>query len=367
LCEGSFPKPFRQDPLLPAQEADEESERDLLKQAAACASKQLIGSYSRIDLATGRSRVPSLYAYDVLRAALGHAFDPAELQKVNVETTLADPAPLDYANAVDDTEFDLALLRNASPGSAAYLTKINPVAADVLRQRWRRWHTAWHGADGRFETIDFALNDRRLSKVAYSPTDLQKYAQCPYRFYLKAILRLGPFDQPEAPQRMEASVRGTIFHAVTERVMLSEEGVSFDELDSILEAVAAEAAAENPPAIEEVWRQEVSRLRADLRGWLSEYLISSQDWKPIKVETEFETVLFDRFKLKGRIDVVEQHTSGLLRVVDHKTGTPKERSRRSGRVKFCSPYCMRWSKARGRVSFISQRCAGIISGWRFRP
>ena len=335
LCEGSFPKPFRQDPLLPAQDIDEESERDLLNQAAACATKLLIGSYSRIDLASGRARVPSLYAYDILRAALGHAFDPMELQKANVETTLAWPAPMDVKDAVDDTEYDLALLRNAIAGSAAYIKTVNPIAADVLRNRWRRWHSTWHAADGKFETIDFALNERRLSQTAYSPTDLQKYAQCPYRFYLRVILKLKPYEMPEAPQRMEASVRGMIFHTVTERVLKSDQLVSFDELDTILQAVADEQ--EKRTAIEEVWRQELSRLRADLRGWLAEHHVSSQDWKPVKVEEDFETVLFDRFKLKGRIDLVEEHTSGLLRVIDHKTGTPKEKIATIGKGEVLQP------------------------------
>ncbi|HYP06257.1 MAG TPA: PD-(D/E)XK nuclease family protein [Bryobacteraceae bacterium] len=322
LCEGSFPKPFRQDPLLPAQETDEESERDLLRQAAACATGQFVGSYSRVDLATGRARVPSLYAYDVLRAALGRPPEAADFDASHVQTTLAWPAPQEIADAVDDTEYDLALLREPVGASAAYITKINPLAADVLRQRWRRWHTAWHAADGRFEEIDFSLTEKRLTHEAYSPTDLQKYAQCPYRFYLRSIIELKPFEQPEAPQRMEPSVRGNIFHRVTERVMTAEGQVSFEELDAVLEKIAAEEADMWSPAIEEVRRQELGRLRADLRGWLSEYHVTSQEWKPIKVEEDFEAVLFDRFKVKGRIDVVEQHVSGLRRIIDHKTGTP---------------------------------------------
>ena len=60
---------------------DEAEERELLRQAAACAGSRFIVSYSRIELGTGRARVPSLYVYEVMRAARGSAFDPRELQR----------------------------------------------------------------------------------------------------------------------------------------------------------------------------------------------------------------------------------------------------------------------------------------------
>ena len=106
LMRGSLSRPFREDPLLLNEEResygmpkiDEDRGARTSETSGGLRGGQFIGSYSRIDLATGRARVPSLYAYDVLRAARGHAFDPAELQKhaeSNVETTLAWPAPHD--------------------------------------------------------------------------------------------------------------------------------------------------------------------------------------------------------------------------------------------------------------------------------
>jgi ATP-dependent helicase/nuclease subunit B len=363
LCEGSFPRPFREDPLLLNEQRDnygmpkidEDEERELLKQAAACASTRFIASYSRIDLATGRARVPSLYAYDVLRAARGHSFDPAELQKhaeSNVETTLAWPAPHNYRNAIDDTEYDLAVLRapfeSRSPveGAAAYLSAINPLTVDVLRNRWRRWHTSWHATDGIFEEIDaqLVLKDYRLTNRAYAPTALQQFAMCPYRFYLGSILRLKPLPETGAAQRMDPRTRGSIFHYVQERVMstltfpIEDSAAAYDALDRETRAVAEGEASRNPPAIPAVWEQELERLRADLRGWLAEYVRITQEWHPVAIEREFDTTLFGRYKIRGAIDVVEKHISGLHRVVDHKTGTPpKDKPRGLGKGEVLQP------------------------------
>ena len=312
LCEGVFPRPFREDPLLLNEtrerygipKLDEDAERDLLKQAAACAESTLIASYARIDLATGRARVPSLYAYDVLRAARGRAFDPAELQRhaeSNVETTLAWPAPHHFVNAIDDTEYDLAVLRgpfeshDPVEGSAAYLARISPLAVDVLRNRWRRWHKAWHATDGVFEDIEpqLALKNRRLTEKAYSPTALQQFAMCPYRFYLDSILMLKPLAEAGAAQRMDPRTRGSIFHRVQEHMMreltlpIEDLHAAYDRLDGTMRSIAAEEAATNPPAIPSVWEQELERLHGDLRGWLTEYSRIAQEWHPVGIEQCF--------------------------------------------------------------------------------
>ena len=51
------------------------------------------------------------------------------------------------------------------------------------------------------------------------------------------------------------------------------------------------------------------------------------EWIPDAVELQFgkepnEITVLDQFRLSGAIDVVEKHVSGVLRVLDHKTGTP---------------------------------------------
>jgi ATP-dependent helicase/nuclease subunit B len=364
LCEGSFPKLLREDPLLLNEQraklgmaiVDEADERDLLRQAAACAGSRFIVSYSRIELGTGRARVPSLYAYEVMRAARGSAFDPRELQKEaegRVQTTLAWPAPHAVQEAIDDTEYDLGVLREpfetqpAIPGAAAYLGEVNPMAVNVLRHRWRRWRDAWNATDAVFDDIEaqIMLKDRRVTRHAYSPTSLQQFAMCPYRFYLSSVLRLRPLPDAEPAQRMDPRTRGEIFHRTQARVMeelsmpVEDAAAAYSLLESALADVSQEEADNHPPAIRQVWVEEIARLRADLRGWLSEYLRASGEWIPLHVEHRFESInVLEGFQLTGAIDVIERHTSGTIRVIDHKTGTPpKEAPQTIGKGEVLQP------------------------------
>ena len=89
LNEGSFPRPPADNPLLPDQYRNAiagasrraREDNDLLRVAAACAHSRLVLSYSRIDLVTGRQRVPSFYVFEALRAARGQGVDVREIER----------------------------------------------------------------------------------------------------------------------------------------------------------------------------------------------------------------------------------------------------------------------------------------------
>ena len=89
-------------------------ERVLLHLAAGAATERLYVSYPRLDVAEGRERVPSFYALDVLRGATGTIPDLQRLKSAAAaagDSTLAWPAPKDPAEAIDDQEHDLSVLR----------------------------------------------------------------------------------------------------------------------------------------------------------------------------------------------------------------------------------------------------------------
>src|SRR6188474_2509466 len=76
--------------------------------------------------------------------------------------TLAWPAPLVAATAIDDFEHDLAtmfaLLHNPSDsvkGRARYLYELSPELQRSLSSRWLRWHRKqWEPADGIVRSTD---------------------------------------------------------------------------------------------------------------------------------------------------------------------------------------------------------------------
>jgi ATP-dependent helicase/nuclease subunit B len=356
--EGLFPRPPAEDPLLLHAQREalgielREEDTELLRVAVACASERLAISFSRLDLLTGRERVPSYFAFEAHRAAGGPDLDVREFEaraRAATGTRIGWPAPVDPADALDDAEFDLATLAPRAKGSGQYLKSLPGRAVYSLRARWVRWHKPWKAADGLFieEIGSDALLAYRLSARAWSPSVLQQYARCPYRFALRGIHGLRPAEQPGGIQRMDPATRGQIFHAVQYRLLrdLNERGLlpvhagnlaaALDRLDTVLPEVAEEFEAKLAPAIPQIWRSEVQAIRADLRGWLQQKSSLEADWTPEYFELSFglkdpagrdphsrkdAVEVSGGFHLQGSIDLVERHRSGVLRVVDHKTG-----------------------------------------------
>jgi ATP-dependent helicase/nuclease subunit B len=343
LCEGTFPKPHFDDPLLAGNLAElEAGERLLLRQACASATEQIVLSWPRIELSSGRVRVPSFYVLEAARAASGSAMDRRAIERSaeqDIETRIGWPAPGDHHNAIDETEYDLARLRpamsaKATPGLAAYLTQISPTLARSLRARWSRWNRKWSTADGLILTASSSLKplDRfRLSARSYSPSSLQLFASCPYRFALSAAMGLSPLKQATALERLDPLTRGNLFHEVQKRLVPALNGYPADqtafssalkELDRILDETAAEFAERLAPAIDQIWKNEVERLRADLRAWLVSVATDQTGWVPVAPEQTFtDKVIAGGWKLNGRMDLVEEAPDGALWVTDYKTGS----------------------------------------------
>ena len=170
LSERLFPHKVVEDPILPDAarrliSADLEvqaervaTERLALRVAAGAARQRLFLSYPRLDVEQGRPRVPSFYALEALRAAEGYLpgfYELADRAAATRELRLGWPAPDNAQEAIDQAEFDLALLQklvDADPdttvGAAHYLLNTNMHLARALRARGRRWLRRWTPADG---------------------------------------------------------------------------------------------------------------------------------------------------------------------------------------------------------------------------
>jgi RecB family exonuclease len=356
--EGLFPRPPAEDPLLLHAQRQtlgielREEDTGLLRIAVACASERLAISFSRLDLLTGRERVPSFYAFAAHRAAGGPDLDVREFEaraRSATGTRIGWPAPPDPADALDDAEFDLATLAPLAAGSGQYLKSLPGRAVHSLRARWVRWHKPWKAADGLFieEIGSDTLKPYLLSARAWSPSVLQQYARCPYRFALRGIHGLRPVERPGGIQRMDPATRGRMYHAIqfhllcdlaeAQELPVTPENLAaaLCRLDAVLHRVATQEEAALAPAIPQIWRSEVRSIRADLRGWLQQKAALEPDWTPEYYELSFgpnppvrhdphsrnEAVTVNAgFQLQGSVDLVERHRSGILRVVDHKTG-----------------------------------------------
>jgi ATP-dependent helicase/nuclease subunit B len=375
LAEKLFPRKLIDDPILLDEQRSlieganlitrpsrAEAERLALRLAVGAASRRVHLSYPRIDVQQARTRVPSFYGLEVLRAAEGFlpGFDKlASRAESGASGRLGWPAPADPRVAIDEAEYDLALLSpliDAAPetvaGTAHYLLSTNKHLARALRARSRRWLRRWTPSDGLIEPDDAAseaLAAHQMSVRSFSPTALQNYAACPYRFFLQAVHKLQPREEPAAIEVIDPLTRGSLFHHVQYLVLTRlrkakllpvtkatcEKSIAL--VDEVLERVALEYEDELAPAIPRVWEDGINAIRADLHEWLRQASESDDGWVPYKFELSFGLADRDRddkdpdsqndpvpitgaLKLRGSIDLVERHTSGKIRATDHKTG-----------------------------------------------
>jgi CRISPR/Cas system-associated exonuclease Cas4 (RecB family) len=374
LAEGGFPRKVAEDPLLlddirreisdtlATNHRRREHERLLLSIAAAAAAKQFTFSYPRIDLGQSRPRVPSFYALELIRAAKGYLPELREFQEDaarRAESRLDRFAPMDFAEAIDDAEYDLVALERALAlkgaqqlGAMSYLTRVNETLARSLRARYSRWEvkkrfTAYDGLLNTDRDLAGVLPAYRLTARPYSPTALQAFATCPYRFALHGMMGLRPRDEIQPLHQMDPLTRGALFHdaqrrffeQAKEKRLLPLDAWKIDAcrecLDSALNQTAGEYHERLAPAIARVWTAELEDIRSDLHGWLQQ-IVSTPEWMPEHFELAFgladtewrdpqskpdPVVLENGAKVRGSIDLLERHmTRGVLRVVDHKTG-----------------------------------------------
>jgi RecB family exonuclease len=370
LSEGVFPPRLREDPLLgdplraaldpalPERRRHRLRERRAFRAALEAAESRVLLTSSRLRGARARAQVPSQYLLEVARHT-GAGLDAVR--------ALTHPAPDRTAfglgwevpqtpePSIDATEYDLAVVAEldrlepeARRGRAAYLTR-DAIAHRALRRRGERWRSRFGAHDGaviqaRADEWRAAFADG-LGAIVTSPTALQNFAQCPYRFFLHGISRLRDDDEPLGPERLDPRTRGSIFHEIQFRYVrrCAEDGVSpsasLDRLDAIWSETVERYREEIAPAIPAVYDRACAQIRTDLRGWWRRRAESPDGFSPTHAELAFglgpgdpnardpasapEPVRLDgRFPVRGSIDLVERNADGAVRVTDYKTGRP---------------------------------------------
>ena len=385
LSERAFPRVIREDPMLldrqrgaisahlPVRSDRAERERLRLRIAVGAATRKLILSYSSLNLVEGRPQVPSYYLAEAFRAGLGKIPTLAEIRAQagrESQVVRGIRAPRNPSHAIDRREFDLgrvagALGRpeagSAGAGTAAYLLS-DPALARSLRQEYMRQQWKWQSPDG-FLNPDpealAALERHRPGNRSFSVTGLEAYASCPYRFFLKNIVRLRPIERPEALLHLDPLTRGSLLHDVffhlgrefRERNLapLAEGRLSeaFAMLETVFWRVEEEVRERVAPAIGRIWQDQMDGLLGDLRGFLQRYAATGR--MPLANELTFgmgarqpadpasrteAAVLPGGLRLHGSIDVVERLADGAIQITDYKTGRASIETTRQQRILF---------------------------------
>lgn len=159
-------------------------------------------------------------------------------------------------------------------------------------------------------------------------TAFRDYLRCPYRFYLRHVLRLR--DQNDADVELNASMFGNLLHTVLDQLDGSQVATSSDAdevaefLKSQLDRIAAEQFGPSPPAAVLIQMEQAEmRLRAfatqqaarAAEGWEIRFTEQGS-----KLEDRVMVGCNDELCLIGRIDRIDYHpATGQWAIWDYKT------------------------------------------------
>lgn len=210
---------------------------------------------------------------------------------------------------------------------------LHPAARPVAMLRARRSDafTEW---DGNLSSL--ADSDWLELQKAVSPTSLEHYATCGYRYFSRSLLRLSVVEEPEERDVMDAGARGTLVHTVLEtffrrqkergRPAVGEPWVEsdLDELVGIMKAELEESRRRGQMGLAIFSGHEERTLRADLGRFLEEDSAFRRETGavPDAFEAEIPVVEIAGVKLRGRVDRIDRTPDGRQAwVIDYKTGS----------------------------------------------
>jgi ATP-dependent helicase/nuclease subunit B len=364
MTAGLMPPRGRDDPLLPDRERMaageemplrtsrlDEERREYLAALAAAPERVLL--YPRADVRGQRGKLPSRWLLEEASRLEGKTLYSSDLDPPPSREWLTVVPSFQAAlggggEPASEQEYDLrSLLRWGGTGTTItshYLVQGTPalksgLAADIGRQSARL--TRWDGlVPGITET---APSQERPA----SPTALQNWAACPFRYLLGNILRVAETERPEETLTISAKDRGTLLHQALETFIREsnprsspDQPWSAGERARLQETggrLCDEAEAAGITGKRLLWRLERERILRDLAGFLDadEEMRREKGCLPIAVEMGFgmgtagsrppalvslaggRTVA-----LRGKVDRVDRAPdSPRLLVFDYKSGS----------------------------------------------
>jgi ATP-dependent helicase/nuclease subunit B len=245
MVEKSFPPPIRQDailldherrilnlslsgnetePLPIKTEARREEERLLYRLAAGSAGEKLVLSFPRIEIGTGKERLPSSFLLATVKALTGENTDFQSLEMFPgfVRIPLSEIAVKSPEMALDEVEFDLSIgqqkLGEKKADALLYLREISPFFGPGLELESSRWgkrtFTGFEGVFPSEEALQVLRDHYSIFKKPISPTRLEAYASCPYGYLLNVIMGIEAVREPEKEVTINPLDKGTLIHSI---------------------------------------------------------------------------------------------------------------------------------------------------------
>jgi ATP-dependent helicase/nuclease subunit B len=126
--------------------------------------------------------------------------------------------PPDGTLPLDEHEYDRILLEQDRELGLALVGELRPgvrLGNDADEQRRSRIFTGYDGKLDPEYAQHIAWTAGRGPR-AISPSRLETYATCPFKFFLRYVLRLEPVEEPETLERIDPLNRGSLIHEILE-------------------------------------------------------------------------------------------------------------------------------------------------------
>lgn len=367
LVERKFPAIARPDPLLFDEEREElakvtakplsqkvfprpDEERFVFAACADAAARRLTLVAARRDASLDRERTPSQLFTRAVDASEGRPVETADYAGQRRPASLRVTklgVPGEGGPPLNASEARRKVLRLHGASTLAHGFPALARAREAARSRRRAEYGPF---EGRIRDADLLEGvHARLSEKPLSPSAIEMFAKCPYRFFFARVLKLRAFDEASERGEVDDLGRGSLFHDAARRIAWERRGMAFGSLDAeeaglLSRRHAADALAaweeENGYRISPTLLREIAeaRLVEQLEAWLRHERDLPGNFAPTGAEVRFgprrsaaeDPVLSSdeplsyvtasgEWTMAGRIDLVATSQDGsLIRVTDFK-------------------------------------------------
>lgn len=321
LAEGLFPAPLTEDPFLSDDERLGFQEQGLhLEQRLRSDQQSLF--YEAVTRADRFLLLTRPYLADD-----GEAWQPSPFWQAARALFAAQVVRARQGDPRDAAEA-ASLVEALEAGSGTDLVAAHlPTLAHQRGVLAARMSTEARGPhEGGLETWAAPLAARFGAGHTWSPSRLEAYGACGFRFLIGPALGLEPRDPPKLG--LDAAQLGTLLHEVLERVVQAVDTDDVEALVAALPQAAAPIFAAAPKTLgfrpTSLWARQQLELLDWLEGSLRGLAEIAEGFRPIAFEQRFNKLTLDTpagpVRVRGIIDRVDRNDAGELRVIDYKTG-----------------------------------------------
>ncbi len=355
LNEGIFPRAIVEDPILkdparaflrhpagywirPKKEGYEE-EKLLFYLLVSSAQEKLYCAYSRSN-EEGKEQVPSFYLYELAQAA---HISLGDSDLIRVPRDASEKLQMIEPRYLSPAEMSLyACLQNAS--AVPFLAALNLPQAELLEVGLKaaeelNLRVSNGERDGIVETPNKFLGRLR---EGVSPTSLEVYTQCPFRFFAARVLELSE-DEKNSKDEISPQMIGQIYHDILRRFYSSwshfpnpvlEGKKPYDDLlDRAIEESFSEYDENRLGVYPLLWLSVKNNISERLRKLVELDIrrLRQEKMRPFELEKEFRADIPHSvgYQIRGRLDRIDESLDGnMLEIIDYKKswkkGDPKK-------------------------------------------